>query len=146
MHVGFIARTYLKRNMCSFLFHHSKFRQTSNLLCFHINYRESASVVDSLSTISPLKTTSSFFSSPLILANSSRQASSAIFSTGCSTAVIVGCTSVHNAVPDTQHTRTSSGIRSPHFCILLFAPINAVSVNPNTASNGMPRSRKSFIR
>ena len=62
--------------------------------------------VDSLSFISPLSTTSSAFL-PLsaICSIRSLQASSAICSTGCSTAVMVGCTSVQSAVPDMQHYR-----------------------------------------
>ena len=64
---------------------------------------------------------------------------------GCSTAVIVGKTSVQSAVPDMQQMRASAGMRNPRFCIMFFAPISAVSVNPNTASNGMFLSRKADI-
>lgn len=55
------------------------------------NYCKTLLTVDSLSTISPLITTSSTcLSLSDIFAMSNRQASAAICSTGCSTAVIVG--------------------------------------------------------
>ena len=68
--------------------------------------------VDSRMVISPRRMALSLGQEGLaIWSNSRRQEMVAICKTGCSTAVIVGWTRVHNLVPDMQHSETSSGMR-----------------------------------
>lgn len=70
-----------------------------------------------------------------ILFRSSLTASSAIFSTGCSTAVMAGCTKVDSLVPDMHTMAISSGILMPCCCRTLLAPSACISVKQNNASH-----------